>query len=55
MTDQIESLMAEIAQPSPKFGKHVHGMLNGLREAPYDREDVLQFMAFAMGMAKAMN
>jgi FkbM family methyltransferase len=42
---------AEIAAGHPKAGKRLQAVLHHLRHARYDRDDLLQFLAFAMPMA----
>jgi FkbM family methyltransferase len=44
--------LLDITSESPKLGKRLQGLLNELRDAPYDRKDLRQFMAFALGRAK---
>ena len=44
--------LAEIADNDPSYGLRLHEALNHLRDAAYDRDDILQFMAFAMPLAR---
>ena len=43
---------AEAIAADPKYGKRLHAVLNHLRQSTYDQDDVLQFMAFAMPLAR---
>ncbi len=43
---------AEIAASDPKQGKRLQAVLNHLREAAYDPDDLLQFLTFAMPLAR---
>lgn len=44
--------LGEFPQLNPKQGRQIHGLLNHLRDAPYDRDDLWQFLGFAMAMAR---
>ncbi len=42
----------EIAAGDPKQGRRLQAVLNHLRQASYDPDDLLQFLAFAMPLAR---
>ena len=46
------SVLPELDPSSSKFGKRLHALLNELRDQPFDRDDLRQFTAFAMGRAR---
>lgn len=46
------SVLLQLDPHSAKFGKRLQILLNELRAATYDRNDIRQFMAFAMGQAR---
>lgn len=52
MEDTLERVLAGLAAGDAGQPKAMHGLLNHLRDAPLDRDDLLQFIAFAMHRAK---
>jgi FkbM family methyltransferase len=52
MLDVIAGIADDEASLAPKFGKHIHVVLNRLRNRAYDRMDLAQFLAFALREAR---
>lgn len=55
--DRLEALspvqtLAAFRPGDGQYGKRLQKMLSDLREAPYDRDDLLQFVAFVMSMMR---
>jgi FkbM family methyltransferase len=53
MTETVALPLAEIAAADPGYGRRVIDALNHVRDAGHDREDLLQFLAFALPRARA--
>jgi FkbM family methyltransferase len=54
MPDNLNIPDAEFGRSNPKaYGKQVQAVLNHLRESAYDRDDIWQFLAFAMGASRS--
>jgi FkbM family methyltransferase len=48
----LADLLAPTLTPGEKPGKRLLALLEDLRDAPYDRDDFRQFLAFALGQAR---
>lgn len=51
MSDSIVICFDEVARSQPTYGKRVQTVLSRMREKGCDRDDMMQFLAFAVGMA----
>jgi FkbM family methyltransferase len=49
ITDPVSIPINEINNNDPKYGKRLIRLFEHLRDSAYDREDIWQFIAFAMG------
>jgi FkbM family methyltransferase len=51
--DRLATTLTEVAAGDASQAKALHGLLNRLRESQHDKDDLLQFVAFAMPRLKS--